>query len=93
MTIAEMTASGTPAIYIPFPHSAGGHQDKNARVLEREGGGWYWPEDWLEDPEARTRNLEKILEDRDNLFAVAGTAWAVSPAVSADDWLRALEKG
>ena len=91
MTIAEMTASGTPAIYIPFPHSAGGHQDKNARVLEREGGGWYWPEDWLEDPEARTRDLEKILEDRDNLFAVAGTAWAISPAVSADDWLRALE--
>ena len=92
MTIAEMTASGTPAIYIPFPQSAGRHQDKNALFLAREGGGWYWPEDWLEDPEARTRDLAKILEDRDTLFAVAGKAWIISPAVSADDWLLALEK-
>jgi UDP-N-acetylglucosamine--N-acetylmuramyl-(pentapeptide) pyrophosphoryl-undecaprenol N-acetylglucosamine transferase len=37
MTVAEITVSGKPAILIPFPHAAQGHQERNARVLERAG--------------------------------------------------------
>ncbi|MFT5135318.1 MAG: UDP-N-acetylglucosamine--N-acetylmuramyl-(pentapeptide) pyrophosphoryl-undecaprenol N-acetylglucosamine transferase [Arenicella sp.] len=33
MTIAECCAAGKPALLIPFPFSAGAHQDKNAQVL------------------------------------------------------------
>jgi len=33
-TLAEITACGKPAILIPFPHAAGGHQEQNARALE-----------------------------------------------------------
>lgn len=36
-TVAEITVSGKPAIFIPFPHAAQGHQERNARVLERAG--------------------------------------------------------
>ncbi len=36
-TIAEITASGKPAVLIPFPHAIHGHQERNARVLERAG--------------------------------------------------------
>ena len=36
-TLAEITASGKPAILIPYPHAIYGHQERNARVLERAG--------------------------------------------------------
>lgn len=36
-TVAELTACGKPAILIPFPHAIYGHQERNARVLERAG--------------------------------------------------------
>ncbi len=36
-TVAEITACGKPAILIPFPHAVHGHQERNARVLERAG--------------------------------------------------------
>ncbi len=36
-TIAEITCLGLPAILIPFPDAAAGHQEKNARVLWKAG--------------------------------------------------------
>ena len=37
MTVSELTASGLPAILVPLPSSAGGHQLANARALEDAG--------------------------------------------------------
>src|SRR5216683_1974965 len=36
-TVAEITAAGKPAIFVPFPRAADDHQNVNARVLERAG--------------------------------------------------------
>ena len=36
-TLAEITAIGKPAICIPFPHAADGHQDLNAKTLCEAG--------------------------------------------------------
>lgn len=36
-TLAELAAQRKPAILIPYPHAAAGHQDANARVFERAG--------------------------------------------------------
>jgi UDP-N-acetylglucosamine--N-acetylmuramyl-(pentapeptide) pyrophosphoryl-undecaprenol N-acetylglucosamine transferase len=36
-TVAEVTAAGKPAIFIPFPHAADDHQTHNAQALERAG--------------------------------------------------------
>lgn len=36
-TLAEVTAHGLPAILIPYPFAARGHQEANARVLEAAG--------------------------------------------------------
>ena len=36
-TVAEITACGKPAILIPFPHAIHGHQERNARILEKAG--------------------------------------------------------
>ena len=36
-TVAEVTAAGKPAIFVPFPRAADDHQNVNARALERAG--------------------------------------------------------
>jgi UDP-N-acetylglucosamine--N-acetylmuramyl-(pentapeptide) pyrophosphoryl-undecaprenol N-acetylglucosamine transferase len=36
-TVAEITAAGKPAVFVPFPHAADDHQNVNARALERAG--------------------------------------------------------
>ena len=36
-TISEITVSGTPAIIVPSPNVTDNHQEKNARVLEKNG--------------------------------------------------------
>ncbi len=46
-TVAELTASGKPAILIPFPGAADDHQTKNALALQQHGAAKMIPEsDW-----------------------------------------------
>lgn len=37
-TTAELAALGKPSILVPYPHSADGHQEENARAFEASGG-------------------------------------------------------
>ncbi|NLJ34398.1 MAG: undecaprenyldiphospho-muramoylpentapeptide beta-N-acetylglucosaminyltransferase [Firmicutes bacterium] len=46
-TLAELTARGIPAILIPSPYVTGNHQEKNARLLERQGAALVMPENEL----------------------------------------------
>lgn len=43
-TLAELAAQRKPAVLIPYPHAAAGHQDANARVLESAGAALRVPE-------------------------------------------------
>jgi UDP-N-acetylglucosamine--N-acetylmuramyl-(pentapeptide) pyrophosphoryl-undecaprenol N-acetylglucosamine transferase len=36
-TVAEITAAGKPAIFVPFPRAADDHQKRNAEALQRSG--------------------------------------------------------
>lgn len=36
-TLAELAAAGLPAVLVPYPHAAGGHQDENADALRSSG--------------------------------------------------------
>jgi UDP-N-acetylglucosamine--N-acetylmuramyl-(pentapeptide) pyrophosphoryl-undecaprenol N-acetylglucosamine transferase len=36
-SVFELTASGRPAILVPYPHAAAGHQETNAAWMERAG--------------------------------------------------------
>ena len=36
-TVAEVARVGVPAVYIPFPGAAGGHQEENARTMRQAG--------------------------------------------------------
>jgi UDP-N-acetylglucosamine--N-acetylmuramyl-(pentapeptide) pyrophosphoryl-undecaprenol N-acetylglucosamine transferase len=35
--VAEVTAAGKPAVFVPFPRAADDHQKRNAEALERAG--------------------------------------------------------
>lgn len=39
LTVAELASAGRPAVLVPFPHAAGGHQEANARAVEARGAG------------------------------------------------------
>jgi UDP-N-acetylglucosamine--N-acetylmuramyl-(pentapeptide) pyrophosphoryl-undecaprenol N-acetylglucosamine transferase len=46
-TVAELTAMGKPAVFIPFPHAADNHQYLNARSLAQAGAAEMIPEQEL----------------------------------------------
>jgi len=43
-TVAELAASGRPAILVPYPHALDDHQSANARALEAAGAAWLMPQ-------------------------------------------------
>lgn len=56
-TIAEVTANGLPAVLVPYPFAAGGHQDHNAALLAAEGAAVVVP-----DRELSGRRLAAVID-------------------------------
>ncbi len=82
-TVAEMTAAGRPALYVPFPHAADDHQTDNARAIESAGGGWVFPQaDFT--PGALAGWLEAALENPQALASVADAARTLGNPSAAD---------
>jgi UDP-N-acetylglucosamine--N-acetylmuramyl-(pentapeptide) pyrophosphoryl-undecaprenol N-acetylglucosamine transferase len=48
-TVAEVTAAGKPAVFVPFPRAADDHQRVNAQALERAGAAVVLEETKLDD--------------------------------------------
>ena len=46
----EIAAAGRPAVLVPYPHAAGGHQDANARWMADGGAAVVIPDAELEPP-------------------------------------------
>lgn len=90
MSVAEITFSGTPAIYVPYPHAVSDHQTWNARHIRDGGGGWLWNDESLEEVEGRARDLAQILKNPQELHAVAVRAWRMTPGRPAARWLEEL---
>lgn len=40
-TLAELFASGKPALFIPFPYATRNHQERNAEMVAKKGGAFY----------------------------------------------------
>jgi UDP-N-acetylglucosamine--N-acetylmuramyl-(pentapeptide) pyrophosphoryl-undecaprenol N-acetylglucosamine transferase len=64
MTIGELSAIGRPAIFVPFAAATNNHQELNARVVERAGGGLVITESEL-TPERLGHAIEQIINDPD----------------------------
>ncbi|WP_245238639.1 UDP-N-acetylglucosamine--N-acetylmuramyl-(pentapeptide) pyrophosphoryl-undecaprenol N-acetylglucosamine transferase [Streptomyces sp. MZ04] len=72
-TVAELAATGVPAVLVPYPHAPGDHQTHNARVLSDAGAGLL-----LSDGETTAARLAELvgplLADPARLAAMSGAA-------------------
>ena len=69
-TVAEWTAAGRPAIYVPLPIAILDEQTWNARSVERMGGGWIMSQKEF-TPSTLAALLKRILNDPQSLAAAA----------------------
>lgn len=72
-TVAEITAAGKPAIFVPFPHAADDHQRRNAEALERAGAAILLPESEL-TPARLAESVASVLNDPSRLARMAEAA-------------------
>ena len=72
-TVAELTATGRPAIMIPLPHAIDDHQRKNAARLCDAGGGWLIPQEDV-TTESLSALIRSLLESPDRLQRAAECA-------------------
>jgi len=72
-TVAELAATGRPALLVPYPHATDDHQAANARAFAEAGAGWSIPQSSL-TPALLTERLAELLGDRDRLSHAAARA-------------------
>lgn len=70
ITVAELTARGLPALLVPYPYAAQGHQLANARVVEQAGGARVILDADLDGP-ALVQAVQRLLGDPDGLQRMA----------------------
>jgi UDP-N-acetylglucosamine--N-acetylmuramyl-(pentapeptide) pyrophosphoryl-undecaprenol N-acetylglucosamine transferase len=75
MTLAELTASGVPAILVPYPYASEDHQMANARHHETGGAARVLPEAEL-TPELLAAWIRELAEDPRRLRVMAEAAAA-----------------
>ncbi|QSX08919.1 undecaprenyldiphospho-muramoylpentapeptide beta-N-acetylglucosaminyltransferase [Alkalibacter rhizosphaerae] len=79
MSVAEIAASGIPAIFVPYPHATGNHQEFNAKsITEKGGGALILDADLKEEPfllknqlEEWAKHPEQLIEMKANVEKVA----------------------
>jgi UDP-N-acetylglucosamine--N-acetylmuramyl-(pentapeptide) pyrophosphoryl-undecaprenol N-acetylglucosamine transferase len=76
-TVAEATAAGKPAIFVPFPRAADDHQRRNAEAIVEGGGALLVPQAEL-TPERLTQAVTELLSDRKRLQEMSRRAKALS---------------
>jgi UDP-N-acetylglucosamine--N-acetylmuramyl-(pentapeptide) pyrophosphoryl-undecaprenol N-acetylglucosamine transferase len=72
-TVAELAATGRPAILVPFPYATDDHQTANARSMETAGAAWLMPEA-ATPPALLAERLTALLADPAALARAADAA-------------------
>ncbi|HJT23160.1 MAG TPA: glycosyltransferase, partial [bacterium] len=88
MTCAEALSRGLPALFIPYPH-ASGHQEMNARALEKAGSALVITEKELDD-ESLTRTLISLLSDERRLKEMGEKARLLAKPQATIDIVKSL---
>ena len=95
-SIFEVTATGRPAILVPYPHASAGHQATNAAWMERAGAALVIDDADL-GPERLAGAVTALFGDGDKLEAMAaasrGLAMPDAARRIADEVLAARERG
>lgn len=72
-TVAELSAAGRPAIYVPYPHHADQQQLHNAESVSTHGGAWVIKEPAF-TPDALLSRIELFFQNPQLLFDAAEAA-------------------
>ena len=72
-TVAEITAAGKPAIFIPFPRAADDHQTRNAQALQGAGAAILIPQSQLNSG-SLAGEIVSLLKDRVKLSAMSAAS-------------------
>jgi UDP-N-acetylglucosamine--N-acetylmuramyl-(pentapeptide) pyrophosphoryl-undecaprenol N-acetylglucosamine transferase len=81
-TVAEVTASGKPAVFIPFPQAADDHQRRNAEAIVAGGAAVLIPQSEL-TPQRLAHTVVELLSDPERLKAMSVRAKALAHADAA----------
>lgn len=76
-TVAEITAAGKPAIFIPFPQAADDHQRRNAEAIAEAGAAMLIPQAEL-SAQRLEQLLVELMGDRERLRKMSESARALS---------------
>jgi UDP-N-acetylglucosamine--N-acetylmuramyl-(pentapeptide) pyrophosphoryl-undecaprenol N-acetylglucosamine transferase len=82
-TVAELAATGRPAIMIPYPHAIDDHQRENAARLCDAGGGWLIPQSDV-TANALSELIRSLLETPEKLQRAAECALRVGVTGAAE---------
>ncbi|MTE12523.1 UDP-N-acetylglucosamine--N-acetylmuramyl-(pentapeptide) pyrophosphoryl-undecaprenol N-acetylglucosamine transferase [Nocardia aurantiaca] len=83
-TLAELTTLGKPSVLIPYPHSVGGEQIRNARILADHNAARALVGDDATVANLRTA-LTELLTESDSRAAVSAAAKALGHPRAAED--------
>ncbi|WP_174554397.1 undecaprenyldiphospho-muramoylpentapeptide beta-N-acetylglucosaminyltransferase [Nocardia niwae] len=86
MTVAEVSAVGLPAFYVPLPHG-NGEQELNARPVVRQGGGRIVPDSEL-TPKYVIDEVIPLLMDPERLIEMGRAAAGAGHRDAADEVAR-----
>jgi UDP-N-acetylglucosamine--N-acetylmuramyl-(pentapeptide) pyrophosphoryl-undecaprenol N-acetylglucosamine transferase len=94
-TVAELAATGRPAILVPYPHALDHDQAENARALSEAGGGWLMLQKDLTVTTLASR-LATLMEWPDELVRAAAAAKAEARPDAAErlaDMVEVMARG
>lgn len=94
-SVAELAASGRPALLVPYPDAMDDHQTANAKTVSEIGGGWCVPEQEMSAGSLAGR-IAALVSNTDELARAAAQISCLDPGPAAailTDHVTALIKG
>jgi UDP-N-acetylglucosamine--N-acetylmuramyl-(pentapeptide) pyrophosphoryl-undecaprenol N-acetylglucosamine transferase len=91
MTIADLTVTATPALFVPYPFAAQDHQTSNARYIESKGAAIVIVQTDL-TPEGLTQSVASVLQNPTKLAAMEQAMAALGKPQAAHDIAEQLKK-
>jgi len=86
-TVAEITAAGKPAIFVPFPRAADDHQTKNAQALAQANAAVLMPQSEL-TAKKLAEEIVRLFSDRPQLVQMSANARKLAHADAATEIAR-----